>query len=446
MPLRMVTSLVAVLTACAGAGVPDAGSPDASVDGGPGDAGHDAGRDGGATDGGSDAGADAEPWDGGPDDPSWVRLPGLPEECPIERAEYPERIWSIRWVPCTNAAGDEIPGCTTTPTRSSGFTGAWNDEGEVWLRMIGGDALGEGRIVGIGNVDGRVVAAWREPPRSLDDPSIFCLVTARAVGGGRAAFVAQFANSNDMSESRAWLYMGTPDSIGSTTDPVHEFPASFVPRDRTIIDLWISEELLALQASPDGSLYSYRDGEWATLTGRGTVEGLPQNVDLVGDHLLWEAWRGVDDVRLVHARWGEAASVWRDIGPSDTKGSGTDGLDIGWFDAHDRQSDGSYGRTELWTAPYRRDLENVEPRLVRVVDERCNEAAVGGGWIACRRISGGPQRVEVYSLRDGSRRTFVAPGGTVLEDPYYARERDIMFPGAGTEAVRFDPTLLPVDP
>lgn len=436
--------IVAILSACAGPPVPDAGIGDAGHDGGA-DAGYDAGRDAAVADAGADASADAGPRDGGPDDPGWVRLPGLPDECPIERALYPERIWAVSWVPCTDPAGEEIPGCTTTPTRSSGFTGAWNDDGEIWLQMIGGDALGEGRIVGIGHVDGRIVAAWREP-RVTPDDGILCRVTARAVGGGRAAFVAQFSDLVDETRSRAWLYVATPDSIGIDTSPVHEFPASFVPRDRMIVELWISAELIALQASPDGSLYSYRDGEWATLTGRGTVEGLPQNVELVGDHLLWEAWRGLDDVRLVHARRGEAASVWRDIGPSDTKGFGSDGVDIGWFDAHDRQPDGTYLRTELWTAPYRRDLENVEPRLARVVDERCNAPAIGGGWAACRRINDGPQRVEVFSLRDGSRRTFVPPGGYVLDDPYYSREREVMFRGAGTEAIRFDPTLLTVDP
>ncbi|MBX3268629.1 MAG: hypothetical protein KF729_00115 [Sandaracinaceae bacterium] len=354
-------------------------------------------------------------------------------------------MWQIRWVPCVDAAGEEIPGCTTTPTRATGIIGAWPDGDDVWLRMIGGDALAVGgRIVGIGHVDGRVTAAWREPMVSTEPGSVHCLVSARAVGGGRATFVVQSSNWADMTRSRAWLYVGTPETIGETTEWVHEFPASFVSRDRLIVGLWISAELIALQASPDGSLYSYRDGEWATLTGRGTVEGLPRGTVIIGDHLLWEAWRSVNDVRLVHARWSEPAALWRDIAPSDTKGFGTDGIDMAWFDVHNRQPDDTYARTELWTAQYRRDIEDVEPRMVRVVDVRSNRPAVGGGWVA--RRSGDPQRVEVFSLLDGSRRTFVPPRGYVTEEPYYARERDIMIAGAGTEAIRFDPTLLPPDP
>lgn len=443
MSLRRIAGFVVLLAACAGPPEPDAGIGDAGHDGGA-DAGSDAGRDAAVADAGGDAGADAGPRDGGPDDPSWVRLPGLPDECPIERALHPERIWDVSWLPCTDAAGEEIPGCTKTPTRS-GFSGAWNDDGEVWLRMIGGDALGEGRIVGIGHVDGRVVAAWREPQRSVDDSSIFCSVTARAVGGGRAAFVAQFADWNDMTQSRAWLYVGTPNTIGSTTDPVHEFPATFVPRDRTIVELWISAELLALQVSPDGSLYSYREGEWATLTGRGTVEGLPRGTVIVGDQLVWEAWLSLDQIRLAHAPWGSPAAVFYDPRPLTLYGFGSDGVDLAWFENRSR-GDGTFDRQEIWTAPFRRDLDALEPRRVVEVDLYATRPAVGGGWLAMRRIDGGLQRVEVFSLRDGSRRTFVPPGGYVLDEPYYAREREIMFRGAGTQAIRFDPTLLAADP
>ncbi len=447
MPLREVAArlLVCACLVCACSSPPsrvDAGrdaSPDAEAgrDGGR-DAGPDAGRDAGTQDAGRDAGPDAGPRDGGPGDPGWVALPGLPAECRIERATYPERLWDLTWAPCTDDAGAVVSGCQVGRGAITGIVGAWHQSGQTWLRMLGG-SFAVGRIVAIAPVDGPIVAAWREPPR-LDD-GIYCAVTAVAVGGGRAAFAAQFSDFVDMTRSRAWLYVATPDTIGATTEPVWEFPAAFVPRDVTIVHLWITSELLALQTSPGGTLYTYRDGEWQTLTGWGTVPGIPQGVHLVGDHLLWEAWQGVDDVRLVHARWGEAASLWRDVSPGATKGFGTDGVDLAWFENFDRQPDGTYARTELWTAPYRRDIELATPRIVRTMDQRSNRPAVGGGWVARRRLD--PQRVEVFSLRDGARRTFIAPGGLVLEDPYYASEREIMFPGRGT--IRFDPSILPVD-
>lgn len=447
MPVARAGLLLAVAIGCSSAPAPDAGPRDAGVDAGW-DAGRDAGRDGGADSGSPDAttpAGDAGPFDGGPDDPGWVRLPGLPSDCPIERATYPERLWDVTWEPCTDRSGEVVEGCSVGHGRVTGIIGAWRDGGDTWLEMLGGDAFVTGRIVGLAPVDGPLVAAWREPRIILDDARYYCAVTAVAVGGGRAAFIAHFSDWAEMSRSRAWLYVGTPATIGTVTEPVHVFPAGFVRRARTIVELWISDRLLALQASPDGSLYTYRDGVWTTLTGRGTVPGLPQNVALVGDHLLWEAWIGLDDVRLVHARWGEAASVWRDVSPGDTKGFGTDGVDMAWFENYDRQPDGSYRRTELWTAPYQRDIGIVVSTLVRTMDaQRSNDPAVGGGWLA--RGLRGPARIEVFSLRDGSRRTFVAPEGFVTIDPYYATEREIMFRGAGTRTYRFDPTRLPVDP
>lgn len=447
--LTRASLTLAVVLGCSGP--PDArdagrdGGFDAGFDGG-----RDAGRDARADTGPPDAGPadatlpreDSGPRDGGPDDPGWVLLPGLPPDCPIERATHPERLWVQGWEPCTDAAGLVVAGCSVR--EASGIHGAWRSRSDIWLEMLGGDALASGRIVGIAPLDGPAVAAWREPRRSLEGDGRYCAVTALAVGGARAAFVAQFTDWNDMTRSRAWLYVGMPETIGSSTEPVHTFPAGFVQHGRSIHDVWISDTLVALQASPDGSLYTYRDGDWATLTGRGTVPGIPQGAALVADHLLWEAWNGVDDVRLVHARWGQDAAIWRDVSPGNTKGFGTDGADLAWFENYERQPDGSYARLELWTAQYRRDIENLEPVRVRSIDgPRSNRPAVGGGWLARRLLD--PQRVEIYSLRDGTRRTFVAPGGFVVDDPYYASETEIMFPGSGSTAVRFDPTLLPVD-
>ncbi|MCZ7680680.1 MAG: hypothetical protein M5U28_18690 [Sandaracinaceae bacterium] len=321
---------------------------------------------------------------------------------------------------------------------------AWRDGDRTWLSMLGG-SFAVGRIVGIAPADGPMVAAWREPRRT-DDDDVYCAVTAVAVGGGRAASVVHFSDWVDSARSRAWLYAATPaEAISRADEPVHVFPAGFVAGGRTIHGLWVSGEVIAIQAS-EGSLYAFRDGTWQTLTGRDTVPGLPQNVHLVGDHLLWEAWNGLDDVRLVHARWGEPAAVWRDVSPGDTKGLGTDGVDLAWFENYDRQPDGTYARTELWTATYRRDIELLEPRSVPFSDQRSNAPAVGGGWVALRRTSDGPQRVEVLDLLDGSRRIFVPSSGLVLDEPYYASAREIMFRGRGTSAIRFDPSILPLDP
>lgn len=436
-------SLATLVVGCAAPAGVDGGPVDAGHDAGAVDAGWDGGRvDAGSRDAGFDAGLDAGPRDGGPDDPGWVRLPGLPDDCAIERAEHPERIWTMEWQPCSTPDGLVVPGCVATPPTGANITDAHHDGADVWLELLASDSARGGRVVGLGPVDGPAWAAWREPA-FVDDDGIVCLVSAHRAAGGRAAFVASLSDFNDESRSRAWLYLDTAAAIGRATEPVHVFPAGFLSGGRQVAELWISSDLLALQTSPDGTLYTYRDGEWDTLTGRGTVEGLPQNVALIGDHLLWEAWRGLDDVRLVHARWGEASALWRDVTPGVTKSFGTDGLDLAWMEGYDRREDGSYARLELWTAPFA-DLAAIEPRFVRAMELRVG-AAVGGGWYAMRRITEGPQRVEVFSLRDGTRRTFVAPGGSVVEEPYYASERDIMFRGGGAQSIRFDPTLLPID-
>jgi len=322
-----------------------------------------------------------------------------------------------------------------------GVIGAWRDGGQTWLYMLHG-TFAEGRVQGIAAIDGPVVAAWREPP-VLSDGETFCALTRVAVGGGRASFIAEFSDGTDPSRSRGWLYVAPRDQIGHDIEPVWVFPSGFWIGNRTTAHLLLSSELLAIQMSPDGSLYTFRSGAWNTLTGRDTVSQLPQNVHVVGDQVFWEAWNGLDDVKLAQARWNEPASIWRDASPGATKGSGTDGVDLAWTQDYDRQPDGTYGRVELWTVPYQRDIENAQPRarMLRLLDVRSNEVAVGGGWWARRQLH--PQRVEVFSLADGSRRTFVSPTGYVIQAPFVASAHEILYDGIGT--VRFDPTLLPVD-
>lgn len=435
-------ALVLTTTTCSPAPAPDAGSVDAGVDAGV--AGRDAGRrDAGRSgDAGLDAGSDGGgPRDGGPDDPGWVRVPGLPPECPIERATHPERLWDLRWEPCEDGTGAVVAGCQQAgwSVRTGSITAAHREGDQTWITTLQG-GLESGRMLGIAPIEGPLLAAWREPAQTPDD-ELMCRITAVAVGGGRATVTFHFTDWSDDRRSQAHLYLAPLEEIRTADVPLHIFPAAFVAGGRTVLNAWLSEEMLVIQTSPDPTLYTYHDGVWSTLTGRDMVEGTAQGPHLVGDHVLWETWRGVDDVRLVHARPGEATAVWRDISPNDLKGFGTDGVDVAWYQNYDRREDLTYARTELWAATYRRDIEEMTARLVREVEVRSNDPAVGGGWIAQRRLD--PQRVEIFSLRDGTRRTFFPPDGYVITEPFYASEHEIMYRGRRT--TRFDPTLLPPD-
>ena len=371
---------------------------------------------------------------------AWIALPKLPPNCAVERAIHPDVLLDQRWGPCSDATGALIEGCLINQSRGQlGIVGAWHEHGQTWLRMLGG-SLSKGRMLGIAALDGPVLTALREP---LQEPngSQACLVSAVAVGGGRAAFIVQFSDWQNPARSQAWLYITSLGQIDKAGEPTYVFPADFVHRGRTITRLWISSELVALQTSPDGTLYRYQNGALKVLNDL-TAPGLPQNVNLIDDHILWEAWQGTDNVRLVHAHSGQPASVWPNLSSGETKSFNTDGADLAWLQCHDRNPDGSYQRLELWTAAYQENLERFKPRYLRRISVR-NSAAVGGGWYTMRRTSDGPQRVEVYSLRDGTRRTFIPPGGQVLDTPFYAGNREIMF--TGQSVIRFDPNLLHVD-
>lgn len=371
-------------------------------------------------------------------DPGWSSFDALDKDCRLERATDPQRVSTLQWVSCTDGNGVEIEDCRVSRDEQNFVVaGAWHEHGLTWLRMLRGSHA-DGRSLAISELDGPILAAFREPAQHPEDP-VTCFITAIAVGGGRAAFVAQFLDRTTPRRSLAGLFVAPLDRITQVREPTYVFPTSLLYPDRTITRLWVSSSFVALQTSPDGLLYRYRDGELELLNGS-KLPGLAQHVTLIGDHLLWESWQGTDYVELAHAPKSSKGTIWRDRSGGETKSFGTDGADMAWMQCRGRRADGSYEHLELWTATYRDDLGRIEPRRVCDLHVR-NGAAVGGGWYAMRRTGDGPQRIDVFSLRDGTRRTFIPPGGLVLDDPFYVSEHEIMFPGRGT--IRFDPSRLP---
>lgn len=164
---------------------------------------------------------------------------------------------------------------------------------------------------------------------------------------------------------------------------------------------------------------------------RGTV-GLPQNVDVVGEHVLWEDW--ADLVRLAHADPTTTASLFRRVDPGDLKGFRTDGVEMVWMEGYDRQPDGAYARLELWASPYARDPSALAPHLVRTMGQR-GVPIYGDGWYLMLRSD--PRRLEIVDTADGSLREWAQA------TEHYASENELLLSARGG-LVRLDPHALPI--
>ena len=112
---------------------------------------------------------DASPTDGGQDagslDPEWIRMPGLPEFCTLERAVHPERLSHPMWEDCGPGCEWLVPHPThvRTPQRASGHHDG--EKGYAWVHAypIAYDAYNRRYSTWIMDSDGNVLAAWRRP-------------------------------------------------------------------------------------------------------------------------------------------------------------------------------------------------------------------------------------------------------------------------------------------
>jgi len=415
--LKRSAWVVLAALACSGPGGEDGGT-DSGVDAGP--AATDAGVDAGSADGGGDSGLR----DGGVDDPLWEPWLELASDCVVERAQNPSATIPPRaWAPCS----DGLDGCSQALGTGAR---AWFD-GEVGFLASGNIISASSRHVlrTITRTSGPTLAAWRLPdPRDLIPNDRTCLLWL-GLGDGHAVLIADYVDGRDPSRSRSILFFAPLEAIGSIDDPLTDLPDGLLPQrisvSREVIAIWTGSAIHAID--PMSGRIERLDGE---------LPGLPQSLTVVGSHVLWEDW--ADLVRVAHADLMTTGSLFHRADPGDIKGFRTDGRDFAWFQGYDRQPDRSYARLELWTAPYVRDPATLEPRMVRLMEER-GQSAYGGGWYVVLR--GDPRRLDIVNIEDGTLRQWIPEGG-VSTPPLYVSEHEIL--AQSGNLVRFDPHALPV--
>jgi len=402
--------------ACSGPGSEDGGT-DAGVDAAPTEL--DAGFDAGVRDAGYDAGLA----DGGEDDPGWEPWVELTDDCAFERARNPEAVLGTHdWQPCADGTAQcwEAFG-------ADGGGGAWFD-GEIGYLASGRilDSRSRYIIRAITRSVGPPVAVWREPWPVADDGRN-CLLKL-GVGDGQAVVIADYTDHDVPSRSIKRLFFGALDEIASVDEPLTDLPlitAQRIAVSREVIAIWTGSSIYAIDPT-SGRVERLND----------SLPGLPQNVAVVGSHVLWEDW--ADLVRVAHGDLMVAGSLFHRADPGDIKGFQTDGERFAWFQGYDRQPDRSYDRLELWTAPYVRDPATLEPRMVREMEAR-NASAYGGGWYVVVRSD--PRRLDIVNVEDGTLRQWI-PAGGVSTPPLYVSENEIL--AQSGNLVRFDPHALPV--
>ncbi len=171
--------------------------------------------------------------------------------------------------------------------------------------------------------------------------------------------------------------------------------------------------------------------------------GIPQNEHLRDGRLIFEMWNG--GVRLATGTRIDGPSILLDVVPWDIQQFQSDGASIAWIKGRDW--DGSrlrFAEVELWTAPYPEPPSSFAPRRVTAwLDGGAALATMGGHYYAMQVED---YEMDVYDLRDGTRRHWVPPDGASMVDPPLYVTDDEILAGTNAGAYRIDPNTLPVVP
>lgn len=395
----------------------DDGEFDAGVDAG----GRDAGRDAARRDSGwRDVGVDAR-FDAGEEPAGWVPLPGFPDGCVVERAQHPEAVFRPTWLSC----GDGCQYLARDPVFPHAIDeNVGSHDGERgWFSIVQGDLVG--RVVILLATDGTVAGAWRGPdPRARGPDDGICMVGAVAVGEGHAALSMEVGYGE--LPRRSFLYHAALDAIGRATVPIAILDERVLVGTNVIQQIETSATTVAAALQPEGVVLVFEGGEQRTLAGAtSATPGIPQRIHVARRTVFWEDW--VPPVRAAYGAMARDEAVFREAVGGDIKAFNATSAEFAWLEGYDRQPDLTYGRLELWTAPFTADAAMLEPRLVRelpVYDGGQAEAGV----FAYRSYP--PHRIELYDLADGRHRTWFAPEGFALfSEPIYISETEMAMSG-----------------
>ena len=319
-----IVALVAATAGCAQSISPDAGADapaDAGVDAGR-DGDRDAGADAGRRDSSADAGVDGAIDAGNDYDPGWVRLPGLPDECPVERAEHPERVIPLSvWEPCP----EQPVGCSRAILRGLPMDLGWHDdERERGYVSTYGDGL---RIV---DLDRGAIAAWRVRPPGAWGPWA-CSVHRVGIGDGYGAMYVALRIFGAEDRNRDHIYHAPLDEIGSTTEPIAVIAPGFSSTPQALA---VTRRVVLAEMQPVAVVVAFEPDRWGAIWSETIGDGIPQRVRAVGDFAFWLSFAGAP--RIAYGSLDQPAAWLRDARPASIRAFDTEWRRTGVPDAVER--------------------------------------------------------------------------------------------------------------
>lgn len=350
---------LALLLLTAGCGDDTASRPDAGSD-----AARDAGHDAGARDAGMDAATslpDAALRDAGPDasgwydEAEWQALEDVPAPCVVERARRPEVLYGAEWVSCGDGCERFIEDARYQQAYDS--EGGWHDgtRGYFWVVARAWEDPLARRMLILVTTDGEALGAWRGPSAFAFDG--VCQVGPSAVSDGTAVFAV---HTRIDGASRFLVYHA----------PVEEIAEQAVPfgalDDPGLTRVFASTTTVAVELQAAGVVQVFEEDRTARLGRTPAVPGAAHEVALVGHDVFFSEYGA--RWRAAHGTIDQPATPWIDVPSADVRALQVDGESFAWLQCYDRASDGSYGRVELWTAPYTNDPATLVPRLVREME------------------------------------------------------------------------------
>lgn len=437
MRARVVLSALCIAVACSGGdGQPDACGGDAAID-----ASFDEAQDAStlvdamldtSLDSNRDAALTA-------DDPGWLRSPGFPDECYVERARQPEAVMAFHWAPCV----DGLPNCmmstidrSVAPLASvTGIPGG----GDVLLWSFEEQHFG---IYAMTRED-HVVLAWRLGPYA--DHHV-CMVSAAASELGTGMEIWSGTGSSFLLDH---IVTAPWSNLGRLDDPPFVVSSSLVaPGD--FLEAPSASDTTFAAMTTTGHIVAVEPPMAAAILGDGSEPVV------VGHRVLWN-WGDAAGATAIHlgTLGGAETELYRAPSGTHLYGVRGDGAWVTWRAGADDPTGAHFPLNELWAAPYSETGPLTGQRSWTDLVNSGRSGTIGDGMFAYDGYDTALAEYAIYVVRlsDGARFEYAlpfdaAPGGVgwgIATDPAWVTRDEVVFPAGRTHGAERLHTALRID-
>jgi len=366
-------------------------------------------------------------------DPGWHPLPSIPDDLEVLYAENPGCLLNVEWVSC--GAGCQRLADDPRFERTIDPNSAWIDGDRAFFSVVEwmkAPTVHPGSIILVASTDGVVHGAWLDTSSLFHRPDVTLIQGFSGAAGafGLGIIAGQTNADGNYRTFHALIYHAPILSMSEAIEPSLQLDT--LPPGNGLQYIHASATTFTAEVQPLAEMLVVEHGVAHSLGGRDSATPyIPQASVLIGREVFWLDWNDGWKVRIAHGNFDMESEVFYELADGDILSLASDGHDLAWVQGYEpNDTRDVYSRMELWTAPVVTNPADLRPRLVTASYTGSNAGMLADGSYFTNSGAGVDTFDQVYSMSDGSVRSWHGPVGWLVNtSALWSRAGEVAYGG-----------------